>query len=408
MKYIIVINFCHYDFAMSNVDAHLNKAIKFKLQDKHRLLNNFFVFQIIANIYKMKRYTQYFYHLLFKSNNTDCVPKQKKELTINSDTNFKYNFQESILLSIIVPAYNVEEYIESCIDSIVSQNIPCEYEIIIVEDCSTDNTKDVIKKISQKYAQVKIIYNEKNGGLSAARNTGLNNIKGKYVTFIDSDDLLCNQAIEKSINYIIENNDVDVVGFNYKEFSDESKALEELKNIPSIPPKLFEDITTARIPGFAWGKIYHRKMFADIRFPNGLYWEDGIILKVVMQRCKKYVDIGIIGYLYRMNPNSISSSIQKRNLGYDQFYMITYCFNELKRLDIKMNDYIYKIIFLEANIFLKGRTSYLPESDIRYMFLDIVKIIDTPEFTSKLSYRQKCMLNAMKKKNVKAWRAITF
>lgn len=393
---------------MSNVDAHINKAIKSKLQDKHRLLNNFFVFQIIANIYKMKRYTQYFYHLLFKSNNTDCVPKQKKELTINSDTNFKYNFQESILLSIIVPAYNVEEYIESCIDSIVSQNIQCEYEIIIVEDCSTDNTKEALKKIDKKYEQVKIIYHEKNSGVSAARNTALNNIRGKYVTFIDSDDLLCNESIQKSISYIIKNDNIDVVGFNYTEFHDVNQALEKLKNITHTTLIEYENIALARISGFPWGKIYHRDLFNNIRFPNGLCWEDGIILKIVMQRCKKYVDLGIVGYLYRMNQNSISNSVQKRNLGYDQFYMITYCLNELKRLDIKMNDYIYKMIFLEANIFLKGRTSYLPESDIRYMFLDIVKIIDTPEFTSKLSYRQKCMLNAMKKKNVKAWRAITF
>ncbi|MFX6505029.1 glycosyltransferase family 2 protein [Acinetobacter baumannii] len=393
---------------MSKADIHLHRTITHKLQHQNKILNNIFMLHFIATLYKTKKYAQYFFYMLFKSNNTDCVPRQKKELALNQNTDFEYNFHESILLSIIIPAYNVEQYIENCVDSIIRQNIPCEYEIIIVEDCSTDNTKDVIKKISQKYSQVKIIYNEKNGGLSAARNTGLNNIKGKYVTFIDSDDLLCNQAIEKSINYIIENNDVDVVGFNYKEFSDESKALEELKNIPSIPPKLFEDITTARIPGFAWGKIYHRKMFADIRFPNGLYWEDGIILKVVMQRCKKYVDIGIIGYLYRMNPNSITSSIQKRNLGYDQFYMINYCSNELNRLGIEMNEYIYRIMFLEANIFLNNRTTYLPDSDVRYMFSEIIKIIDVHEFTSKLSYRQKCMLNAIRNKNVKAWRIIAF
>lgn len=391
----------------SIIDGKLYNSIRSRLSNKSKLINNSFVVNNIAYFYKFLKYFMYFYHTFFSRNNVDLNPINKKIIDFEEYSK-NYNFEESIFLSIIIPAYNVEDYIEKCVDSIFFQNIPCEYEVIIVEDCSTDNTKNILKKIENKYNFVKVVYQNKNGGVSKSRNVALNNIKGKYITFIDSDDIICNNSLEKSIKYLLDNNDVDVVGFNFISFQNESIIPNYLKEDISLEPKIYNNIENARVNGFPWGKIYHRNMFEDVRFPQGLYWEDGIILKVVMQRCKKYVDLSFVGYLYRINPNSISNSIEKRNLGYDQFYMLQYCLDEIKRLNIIITPYVYIMFFLDCSIYLNNRTKYLPESDIRYMLSHVIKILDEIDCGFNMTYRQHCIINAIKNGNVKAWRAISF
>ena len=118
----------------------------------------------------------------------------------------------NVELSIIVPAYNVEEYIGECLNSILSQKTKYNCEVIIVNDGSTDDTKEIIKNFKDRRIKY---YEQENQGLSAARNTGLNNAKGKNVLFVDSDDVICDGAIDKMLDAIIENKADIVVGSHY-------------------------------------------------------------------------------------------------------------------------------------------------------------------------------------------------
>lgn len=117
-------------------------------------------------------------------------------------------------LSVIVPVYNVEKYLDDCLRSIISQ-IDNDCEIICVEDCSTDNSLGILEKYSNKYSQIKIVKHGKNKGLSAARNTGLNNAKGKYILFVDSDDMFKTNAITELMN-IVEEQELDQVFLIWK------------------------------------------------------------------------------------------------------------------------------------------------------------------------------------------------
>lgn len=393
-------------------DKNLKIIINQKLKNINPFLDNSLLTNLAFILYKISRYSKYYYHTIFhKNKNGSAQPTFKKDIPLLPEKNHNYLNDEYVELSIIVPAYNVEKYIDQCISSISSQNLTFTYEIIIVEDCSTDDTKNILEKIKLKYDNLKIIYHQKNGGLSEARNTALNNIKGRFITFVDSDDLLCNNILNQAMNLIKKNSNIDVAGFKFHTFTTN----DDIHNITNSPDKTQSSIITGLnniykvTDGYACGKIYHRKIFDNIRFPRGLCWEDGIILKIVMRRCTVYADLGIVGYLYRKNPNSITHSIKEKNLGYDHFYMINFCINEMKRLNLNIDTIFYKKIVEEATVFLNSRTFYLPDNDLLFMFEKLIPIL-TNDSTEKiiLTSRQNLMIKAMKNKNISAWRAISF
>lgn len=120
-------------------------------------------------------------------------------------------------LSIIIPAYNAGKYLEHCVSSCEEQNIPQdEFEIIVVNDGSKDNTWEVAENLANKYSNVKV-FSKQNGGSSSARNLGLDNAKGDYITFVDSDDYLLDGKLGPVLS-ITEKNKLDMCIFNLKRY----------------------------------------------------------------------------------------------------------------------------------------------------------------------------------------------
>ena len=118
-------------------------------------------------------------------------------------------------LSIIVPVYNVADYLAKCLDSLLAQDLPQnEYEIIVVNDGSTDNSVDIAQQYADKYANITLI-NQANQGLSGARNTGIKQAKGDYIQFVDSDDYLEDNVLGGLMKQV-ENDDLDVLRFKYQ------------------------------------------------------------------------------------------------------------------------------------------------------------------------------------------------
>ena len=115
-------------------------------------------------------------------------------------------------ISIIVPVYNVASYLEDCLESVLQQNFQ-NCEIICINDASTDNSDLILQRYALKYTQIKVVTHTQNQGLSAARNTGLKYAKGKYVWFVDSDDMIMPNAL-KELYYIIEKENIDIVYFD--------------------------------------------------------------------------------------------------------------------------------------------------------------------------------------------------
>ena len=111
-------------------------------------------------------------------------------------------------VSVIIPLYNTEKYIEETIDSVLNQTLE-DFEIIVVDDCSTDNSYEITKKIATKDQRIMVLKNEINKGRAGTVNVGLEIAKGEYVTFLDADDLFCNNRLKEQINFLEENPSVD-------------------------------------------------------------------------------------------------------------------------------------------------------------------------------------------------------
>ena len=138
--------------------------------------------------------------------------------------------KEEQLVSIIVPVYNSEKFINDTIQTVKEQMYK-NWELLLVNDCSTDNSENIIKKYVKKDNRIKLINLEKNSGAAIARNTGIESAKGKYIAFLDADDLWKNEKLEKQIKFMEENNyDFTFTGY---EFADESgNKLDKIVNVP--------------------------------------------------------------------------------------------------------------------------------------------------------------------------------
>lgn len=385
---------------------------------KLKLPNIFLDNQIFANIlystYQVYRYSKYhLYNMIYTKNNNKIKPVNFKSYDFKPSQFLGFDYEPSVKLSIIVPAYNVEKYITQCLDSIVNALTDFnDYEIIVVEDCSTDNTLALLKEICSNYKNLKLLINKKNLGLSGARNKALKYSLGHYITFVDSDDMLSYGILSAVAKKIDENNNIDIFEFDFQHYVLEADVCIFLKNRISSIKKitLLNNINDVYklAKGFAWGKIYKRDLFELVRFPEGLYWEDAIISNVILRKAKTYMHLDTIGYLYRINPNGISNSVKARNLGYDQFYVTKYCLNAAKQSNLIIDGDFYKRLFVEASIFLNNRTFYLDDADILYMFNELDTIFNDVNLETNLNARQKLMLKAMRDKNVAAWRSIAF
>ena len=213
------------------------------------------------------------------------------------------------MISVIIPIYNVEKYLKKCIESVINQTYK-NLEIILVNDGSTDNSKNIIDKYSLIDNRIKII-NKKNGGLSDARNAGIEIAKGEYITFLDSDDWIELDMYEKLYKYIKQEN-ADIVQCSYQEVYNEEIYNQKIKaEIKIISGKdslynLYGEHNVKTV--VVWNKLYKIELFNDIRFPKGKYHEDEFTTYKVLYKANKIVDCNLPLVYYRQRKGSIMNS----------------------------------------------------------------------------------------------------
>ena len=218
------------------------------------------------------------------------------------------------MFSVIVPVYNVEKYLDKCLASILGQTFK-DYECIIVDDGSPDNSNTIIDNYVKKDQRFKVIH-QKNMGLSAARNVGLDIAKGDYITFIDSDDYIANDYLEKFASKITSTDaDIVICGFIevYAEYIKEVSSKSE--NTDEIKKNILADVLHA----YPWNKCYKKDLFQNIRFPVNKIFEDLLTIPEVCLNAHKIVCIPEKLYYYnRQNLNSITSNLSTEKR-YDVF-----------------------------------------------------------------------------------------
>lgn len=223
----------------------------------------------------------------------------------------------SELISIIVPVYNCEQFLHRCLDSICNQTYS-NLQVILVNDGSVDNSESVCKKYIELDSRFELI-SIKNLGSSGARNIGLKNVKGKYISFIDSDDFVSSDYIEllynNLINYSADISVCDNIYFENKISIDRCtkniiEIYESKKGVENILLKIYKNELAFIVP---WGKLYKTNLFDGILFPEGKCFDDQATIYKTYLRSSKIVYSKVQAYYYYKNMNSISNTVYLKN-----------------------------------------------------------------------------------------------
>lgn len=219
-------------------------------------------------------------------------------------------------VSVIIPIYNVEPYLKACVDSVLAQTYR-NLEIILVDDGSPDACPEICDQYAQKDERIKVIHRV-NGGPSAARNSGLAIADGALIYFVDGDDMIHPECIER-LAEIMEREDCDIVQCKTFAFLDEDKIPYELSEpeLKRVGPRemcrylMFGGCESN--PTIVWNKLYKRELFNEIRFPEEMVYEDTGVTYEMYWRAKKIVLINQVLTFYRsIRQGSITHSTDKR------------------------------------------------------------------------------------------------
>lgn len=211
-------------------------------------------------------------------------------------------------LSIIIPVYNVEKFIRRCLDSVIPQ-LEDSDEVIIVDDGSTDSSGMICDNYSKR-KNVRVIH-KPNGGLSDARNKGIERASGDYLIFIDSDDYVSKDYIFQ-IKSVLSKHQYDIVNFGYSivNMDDFVKSTHHLKSSAPVDSKqaLTEILFDGNIKNFAWANAYKRRLFKDIRYPVGVLYEDKYTTYRLYNEASSVFHIASPLYYYVVRDGSICNS----------------------------------------------------------------------------------------------------
>lgn len=211
------------------------------------------------------------------------------------------------LISIIVPIYNVQQYLEKCVNSLIKQSYK-NIEIILVDDGSTDKSGEIADGLKKNDSRIRV-FHKNNGGLSDARNFGIKQAKGKYIGFIDSDDYIENEMYEFLYNNLIENKaDISICG-RFVNYDDGRELIQYKTGIKKVMDNVDGLITLNSFKYFdmsACDKLYEKSLFNDIEFPYGLKCEDYYTMYKLFDKSRIIVYESKPMYHYYQREGSIS------------------------------------------------------------------------------------------------------
>ena len=294
------------------------------------------------------------------------------------------------LITIVIPVYKVEKYLEKSINSVINQTYQ-NLEIILVDDGSPDNCPQICEKYAKKDNRIKVIHKE-NGGLSDARNAGIDIAKGKYITFIDSDDYVTDDYVEYMYNLIKQYNakmstcETQVVNIE-KDCNIENNFKENIE-VLSKRDLFYKILFAQKSDVSAYSKLYETSLFDDIRYPKGVVYEDTATTYKLIEKCEKIATGNKKCYFYCTRPDSISKikGFNKNELDYikntnDMLDYLEKNYPDLKyainRFDLYANFRILRLL-----LFTKPRDKKMEKEifgKIQQKRKEVLKYQDTPK-----------------------------
>lgn len=234
-------------------------------------------------------------------------------------------------VSVIIPVYKVERYLDACVASVTAQTY-ADLEILLVDDGSPDRCPDLCDAWAAKDPRVRVIHRE-NGGLSAARNSGIDAAKGDFLLFVDSDDLLEPDAVQRAVD-AQRQHDADLVIFNLTYVDEENRPLpapdftgftDEVLDEDGVWQRYFALAETKIYYVVAWNKLYRRRLFATMRYAPGKRYEDQFLMPHLLAQCKTIACLAAPGYRYVQRGGSIMAAGSSRGYLDRPEYLLEWC-----------------------------------------------------------------------------------
>lgn len=338
---------------------------------------------------------------------SNVYPKPAYTLDIHNEPT-----DECIDISVIMPIYNYVDYISISIDSVLNQKTKYSFELILVDDGSTDGASYICDSYQGKDTRVRVIH-QKNGGIGAARNTGLNNAKGKYIMFVDCDDYVHDDFIEMMLDEAYKT-DVDVVICGYTlikkkggETLSEREILYSGKNIEGY--KDSEDLIM-NYQGLPWNKIYNRSVFDNIRYIPGFWYEDTIIHFLVFRTCKSfsYIKKSLYDYMwYEKNFSHTQAKVQPKSL--ERYWLLEVMQSESKRAGLPIDKGFYKVLLRHSGALLYSGVNGMEEDVVTAAFVLCSDLIEKykPNEKYNLTFFERELEESLLKKDISRWKEIS-
>ena len=298
-------------------------------------------------------------------------------------------------ISIIVPVYNVENYLEECIKSIINQTFK-NFELILVNDGSTDKSGDICDEFCLLDNRIKVIH-KKNEGISDTRNKGIKNARGRYILFVDSDDYIHPQTCD-ILYKNIEQYKADLAVFNFTRtkksyyYKNINNKLTDYKIDEIDKFKALEELYGKRRSEFvfSWTKLYRKELFDNIEFEYGRIYEDQLISKNILHNSDKIIYLNVPLYFYRYRSDSyVNSSFNKANLD------IIYAYKEdlifFNKLNYKLKDKVEQnyIFFLFKYYFLAKSELNDCSKELKKIRIDFSKTLYILLRSSNFKFKEK-------------------
>lgn len=253
-------------------------------------------------------------------------------------------------ISVIIPIYKVEKYLEKCIQSVINQTYT-NLQIILVDDGSPDNCGKICDEYSKKDSRIEVIH-KANGGISDARNVGISKANGKYITFVDPDDYILKNMYEILYENLIKNNaDISICKYKYIKETEKIDYKLDTNNVVVMNKMqaMKELLINKTITNHLWNKLYKKETFDNIQFPTGKKYEDLYVMYLLFEKSSKIVYQDTTKYIYinreqsilhNKNPNMIQDYINCINNRY------MYLSNKYEELEKELN---YNLLFSILN-----------------------------------------------------------
>lgn len=318
---------------------------------------------------------------------------------------------EKLDLSIIVPVYNYAELIENNILSILQQKTKYQYQLILVDDGSTDGSKDILRKY-ENYPNVKVIY-QQNQGIAGARNTGLNYAAGRYIMFVDCDDTVEENLVEILL-FKAYKDDCDIVMCAHNLVKECNGEIYEM--IPNVYPRynLLGYAGNAKILNYAglpWCKVYKRELWENVRYLPGYWYEDTIIHSLLFTQCTKFSYDPVICYQYRWYEKNFSH-IQGNTANpkcIDIFWLLKRILEQYEGMNLPKDERFETMLLKHLSKYYYTKISEMSDEVVSALFVlacDLYQRYGAKE-DYKLPYMLRETRKALQKGDINLWKLTT-